>query len=54
MHDQPGDKMIAEIINQKKFKAYATKNLFFFQHREKFIHLQNVYKTNPPKCSFGK
>ena len=55
MHNQPGDKMIAELINQKKFNAYATKNLFFFQHREKFgSTLQNVHKTNPPKCSFGK
>ena len=55
MSDEPGDKMIAKLINDKRFKAYATKNLYFFQHREMFgSTLENVHKTNPPKCSFGR
>lgn len=55
MSDEPGDKMIAKLINDKRFKAYATKNLYFFQHREVFgSTLENVHKTNPPKCSFGR
>ena len=31
------------------------KNLYFFQHREMFgSTLENVHKTNPPKCAFGR
>ena len=51
MNTQPGDKMIGNLIKNKKFKAYATKNLCFYQHREQFgSNLQNNSKTNPPMC----
>ena len=53
MTSVPGDRMIALLIkNTKKFKAYATKEVTFFQHREKFgTNLNNNVKTNPPKCA---
>lgn len=51
MSQKPGDKMIGELIQKGKFKAYATKDITFFQHREKFgSTLNNLAPTNPPKC----
>ncbi len=55
MSDMPGDKMISNLITEKRFNAYATKNLYFYQYRERFgSTLDNVHKTNPPKCAFGR
>ena len=52
MVNQPGDKMIGSLIQNKKFKAYSTKNSCFYQHREQFgSTLFNNSKTNPPMCS---
>ena len=52
MTNEPGDRMIGYLVKNKKFKAYATKDITFFQHREKFgSNLNNKSKTNPPKCA---
>lgn len=51
MSQEPGDKMIGALIRKKRFKAYATKDITFFQHREKFgSTLNNTAPTNPRKC----
>lgn len=55
MSQDPGDKMIGHLIKNKTFKAYATKDITFFQHRERFgSNLNNILPTNPPKCSYQK
>ena len=52
MKDLPGDKMIGSLIQNKMFKAYSTKEIQFFQHREIFgSNLENLAKTNPRKCA---
>tara|TARA_Y100000389_G_scaffold199993_1_gene239528 strand:- start:1068 stop:1913 length:846 start_codon:yes stop_codon:yes gene_type:complete len=51
MIDKPGDRMIAELITNNMLKAYSTKQIFFYQHREMFgSNLQNRHPTNPPMC----
>lgn len=52
MKELPGDKMIGSLIQNKMFKAYSTKDITFFQHREVFgSNLENLAKTNPQKCA---
>lgn len=51
MKNDPGDRTIGNLVKNKSFKAYATKNVIFFQHKEKFgTTLDNNEKTNPRMC----
>ena len=52
MKEQPGDKMIGQLIRDKKFKAYSTKDITFYQHREQFgSNLGNTLNGNPRMCT---
>tara|TARA_Y100000389_G_scaffold204989_1_gene261704 strand:+ start:17473 stop:18219 length:747 start_codon:yes stop_codon:yes gene_type:complete len=48
----PGDRMIGNLIKDRRFKAYSTTNIVFRQHREKFgSNLGNNAPTNPQMCA---
>ena len=52
MVDEPGDRMISNLINENRFKAYATKDIYFYQHRELFgSTLKKQLEIKPSKMS---
>tara|TARA_B100000902_G_scaffold340885_1_gene343962 strand:+ start:4215 stop:5120 length:906 start_codon:yes stop_codon:yes gene_type:complete len=52
MKHEPGDKMIGALVKEKRFKAYATKDIKFLQHREEFgSNLGNTLNGNPRMCT---
>jgi hypothetical protein len=52
MKDDPGDRMIGDLVKDKRFKAYGARKVLFHQHREKFgSNLGNRAKTNPRMCA---